>query len=340
MVQTEIPRELEDFILRRLAETADRNKVIEETCLEGGFHWKDAEQIVDHLIRFHQFDLTRRQSPLLVLAALSIFIGGVILVAWNLLGVWNYLWPLLDPQTPDTLGFYLFYSDLFQTLLFYPQAIPLFITGLAMIAGSYFGMKDVWASIFDFLEHQRQFSLRDFTNWTFSPSALPASEPDPAASGNPSQSEFIPDEELLDYLLDRLETEQSEIQLVEELWLKFGLDKDTGAQFVSQVLAARGQKSSSKLPVTFLLMALAAVFTGLVWVLQYLLLISEYLAAHPRQIENQWHFILRLGDLADCVEQFPGLFGWFILGLVLLAGGLYGLYNAWPSIFILKKWRS
>jgi hypothetical protein len=147
--------ELEDFVIRRLAETANRNKVIEESCLKYCLHWGDATQIVDALIQSNHLDLIRRQSPYLILVALSIFVGGVFLVAWNLLGISNYFWPFFDPNTPDSVGLYLFYSDAFQILFAMSYATPLVITGLAMIAGSYFGMKDVWFSVFAWLDQPR-----------------------------------------------------------------------------------------------------------------------------------------------------------------------------------------
>jgi hypothetical protein len=324
----EISRELEELLLRRLAETADRNQVIGELSLAAGLHWQEAEAIVDHLIQFHQLELTRRQGPLLVLVAVSLFIGGVILMAWNLLGVYNYLWPYLDPQTPDVLGLYFFYSDLFQTLLFYPQAVPLFLTGLAMLAGSYFGMKEVWASFFDFIEQPRSFSL---------PPPTRRSRPAADFSENPGSSDFTPSEEALAYLLKRLPEAKSESQLVEELWLKFGVDPDHALGLVRQVLAALGTRLLSRPSVPRILLSLAAVFTGLVWVLQYLFLMSKYLAAHPRPIVNQWQLILRLGDLARGVEQSPVLFGWFALGLVLLAGGLLQMKDLWLSLLLFKQ---
>lgn len=329
----EISPEMEARILDRLAETANRNKVIEEICLEQGWHWQTAEAAVDHLIQFHQLELTRRQSPSLLLAALSIFSGGVILVAWNFLGVLNYAWPYLDPKTPDELGLYLFYSDLFQNLLFYPQALPLFITGLAMMVGSTLGLKEVWASFFDFLEQERQSSLRGWLQ-----RAWQAAQADPARN-LPVAVDFLPSEELLDYLLKRLPAERNEAQLAEELWLKFGLEKTQGAQLVHLVQQASGTGFSARLSLPLLLTALAAVFTGLMWVLQYLWLVSADLAAHPRPLTDQWQFILRLGELGAFVEKEPWGLVWFALGLVLLAGGLYGLKDTWPSIFQIRKGR-
>ena len=53
-------------------------------------------------------------------------------------------------------------------------------------------------------------------------------------------------------------------------------------------------------------------------------------------LDITWHFIFRLGDIAKYIEQFPGLFGFFVLGLLFMAAGFYGLTDFWPSIFLLK----
>jgi hypothetical protein len=85
------------------------------------------------------------------------------------------------------------------------------------------------------------------------------------------------------------------------------------------------------------LFTLAVFFTGLVWVFQFIFLLSRYLAGIPRQVNNAWHLILLLSDIARYIERFPGLFGLFALGLVFLAGGYYGLKDFWASIFLLKR---
>jgi hypothetical protein len=342
MSAPEIPPELEDLIIRRLAETANRNKVIEELCLEHGLYWSDADQIVDHLIQFHNLDITRRQSPLLALAALAIFIGGVLLVAWNLLGISNYFWPYFDPNTPDAVGLYLFYSDAFQTLLYFPHALPLFITGLAMIAGSYFGMKEVWASLFEWFDQQRMFSYpaskrQQVAHPTVSEDGLrrePQAHDDVEAS---TESDFVPNEAVLDYISDHLEKGQNDAQVVEELWFKFGINKPQGYQLVHQILTAHGIGFSAKTSAELVLFSTAIFFTGLVWVFQFIFLLAGYLAGIPRPLENAWHLILWLSDIARYIERFPGLFGLFALGLVFLVGGFYGLKDFWPSIFLLNR---
>ena len=329
----EISPEVEQQVLQRLAETANRNKVIEETCLAYGWHWQTAEELVDHLIQAHRLELARRQSPALLLAAFGVFSGGVVLVAWNLLGVLNYFWPYLDPNIPDELGLYLFYSDLFQNLLFYPQALPLFITGLAMIVGSTLGLKEVWASYFDFLDQARRSSLSGLIR-----RAWQADQPEPLSESS-AEVDFLPDEELLKYLLKRLPEEQSENQLVEELWLKFGLTRPQGAQLVHLVQQANGTGFTAQLTLPLLLTSTAAIFSGSIWVIQYLLLVSSHLAAQPRALTDQWQFLLRLGELGAIVEKEPWGLAWFALGLILLVGGFYGLKDTWLAIFQIQKGR-
>jgi hypothetical protein len=341
MSSVEISPELEDLIIRRLAETANRNKVIEELCLERGMAWGDAGQIVDHLIKFHNLEITRQQSPYLILAALSIFIGGILLVAWNLLGISNYFWPYFDPNTPDAMGLYLLYSDAFQTLLYFPHALPLFITGLAMIAGSYFGMKDIWASFFEWLDQQRTFSFSASIKQVVLSTVLEENQgPNKQAydsAETPTDADFVPNKDALDYILDHLEKGRNEAELVEELWFKFGINKPQGYQMVRQVLSAQGRDGSGKTSMKLILFALAVFFTGLVWVFQFIFLLTEYLSGISRPLENAWHLILWLNDIGRYIEHFPGLFGLFILGLVFLVGGFYELKVLWALIFLLKR---
>jgi hypothetical protein len=273
-----------------------------------------------------------------MLAAFSIFLGGVFLVAWNLLGVYNYFWPYFDPNTPDAVGLYLFYSDIFQTLLYFPQALPLVITGLAMIVGSYFGMKDIWASFFEWLDQRRMFFFSESSRGA--PITVlekhPGQNPE-AFDAVPLETDFVPNEATLDFILEHLEKGQNEIELVEELWFRFGVNKPHGYQLVRQVLSARGTdlpgKSSAKLG----LFALAVFFTGLVWVFQFVFLLSAYLAGISRPLQNAWHLILWLGDIGKYIERFPILFGLFALGLVFLVGGFYGLKDFWPSVFLFRQ---
>lgn len=332
----EISPNLENLIIRRLAETANRNKVIEELCLKHGIHWQDAGQIVDGLIQTHGLDIVRRQSPFLLLLALNIFIDGVLLVAWNLLGVLNYIWPYFDPNTPDAAGLYWFYMDTFQVMLNFPYATPLFITGLAMIAGSYFGMKDIWASFFDWLDQRRMFSDPVADESTIlEENLIPKSQSD-TFPGDSSESGFIPNEDALEYIIDHAPKE-SEAQVVEELWFKFGINKSQGYQLVRQVLVRQGTEFSAETSMTLALLAVAALFTGLVWVFQFIFLLSHYLDAHPRPILNLWYLLLRFRDVAQYVEHFPFVFGLFSLGVILLAGSFYGLKDIWPSVFLWKR---
>jgi hypothetical protein len=73
------------------------------------------------------------------------------------------------------------------------------------------------------------------------------------------------------------------------------------------------------------LVALAALFAGQVWVFQLICLLTGYLAGIPHPLDNAWKSILWLSDIARTIERFSGLFGFFVLGLVFLVGGVYDL---------------
>lgn len=333
MPPLEVSPELESLVIRRLVETADRNKVVEELCMERRLHWSEAEEIVEHVIVAHRWDITRRQSPFLVPLSFIIFVSGVLLVAWNLVGVYNYFWPYLDPNTPDALGLYLLYSDAFQYMMYTPWAPPLFITGLAMMAGSYFGMKDVWSSVFDWFD-QRQMK----------PARTTASEENPTPQsapryedGSSREDEFVPSQEMLDYIFDHLDRGQNQAQIMEGLWLQFGIPKATGLGLLRRVLSTAGKDVSGKSMALALLAALGGILAGFIWVIQFVLVLINYLAGISRPLENSWDLILWLSEIAHYIERFPGLFGLFVLGLVFLVLGIYKMKDVWPLIFILKK---
>ncbi len=338
MPAPEISPELEDLIVRRLAETANRNKVIEELCLERGFHWQVADEIVEELIQTHQLDLTRRQSPFLVLLALSIFVGGVMLVAWNLLGIYHYLWPYLDPQTPDALGLYFLYSDTFQVFLNMSFVTPLFITGLALIVGSCLGMQEVWAACFEWFDQQRAFSFSALV------SQSPRTERHPDNNSKAGleyeallEADSVPSREILDYVFDHLEQGRNQAEVVEALWFKFGMLQPEGERLVRQVRLASGEKFSEKHTAALVMAALAAFCAGLAWVFQFIFLLADYLAGIQRPLANSWDLILWLSEIARYIERFPGLFAFFLLGLAFLGGGVYGLRGLWPLIYLLKR---
>lgn len=323
MSPLEIPAELEAQIIRRLAETADRNKVVEELCIERGLHWAEADEIVEHVTQVHHSEVTRQQSPFLVLLSISIFLGGVLLMAWNLMGAYNYFWYRFDPKSPDVLGFYLLASDTVQFL----NAPPLFITGLAMVVGSYFGMKDVWSSVFDWFDQRRTVSRENSA-----PELTPYYE-----NGTPSKTEFAPNQEVLDYIFDHLDKGQSQAQIVEELWLKFSIPESTGLQLLRQVLSIAGKDVSGESAAVVMLAALGGVLAGSIWVFQFIFMLIRYLSGISRPLQNSWHLLLWLSDIAHYVGHFPGQFGLFLLGLVFLAGGIYGLKDFWSFLFLMRN---
>jgi len=147
MPSPEISPELEDLVIRRLAETANRDKVIKELCAERGMLWSDASQMVDDLIRAHELDISWRQSPLLMLIVLFLFVGGIFLIGLSL-GLFGYLVP------DNFLAPIVLISAWFHVNPFF--SLSTFITGLAMIAGSYLGMRNVWASFFECLDQRKK----------------------------------------------------------------------------------------------------------------------------------------------------------------------------------------
>ncbi|HAE60350.1 MAG TPA: hypothetical protein DCG54_12810, partial [Anaerolineae bacterium] len=99
-------------IAQRLAATADRQQVIDELCTQYGLHWQDADSIVAQAESEYQHIITRQQTPILVLVALSTFSIGVLLFSWSFLGVVSGFANLVAPNLVAGLNLLGFYSDM------------------------------------------------------------------------------------------------------------------------------------------------------------------------------------------------------------------------------------
>ncbi len=84
----------------------------------------------------------------------------------------------------------------------------------------------------------------------------------------------------------------------------------------------------------WMLLPLAALLTGGIWVSQFLLMASAYQSTLPPAIDDVfWGSLQRSWQFSAYVQRFPVPFALFILGLLLLAGGYFALRLYWLSIF-------
>jgi hypothetical protein len=319
-------------IAQRLAETADRQKVIEEVCLARNLIWDDARRLVDDAIETHYLDITRRQSPVLVTLAFLVFTGGVALTAWHLLGLLSFAIAALNPRTPELLKILQLYSGLFQTLSNFPAALTLFITGLGMMTGSLLGMKDVWLGWLDAWERRQQPVKEEL---------LPLEAPLPTAP-NPQQVytldgwSALPVDlpEALDMVLENLQSAADAPQIAEKLARQYGLSHPEAYAYIRQALRIRQAANEPSTSPVWMLLALAALVTGILWILQFILTASAYLSSLPPTLTGDvfWGSIQRSMEIGAYIQRFPLPFVLFLLGLALLASGYFALKTRWLAM--------
>lgn len=143
---TTIPNELKQQIITRLEDSENRNDIILDLCESQGLDWKQAEAIVDSIHAEHANNITLTQSPILVLIALAIFIGGTAALfygAAQLVAMYEFFVEISNQNHPQSIGGFLIY--LLADGVGY---LGLFALGIAMIVGSLRGMSEVWSAIF------------------------------------------------------------------------------------------------------------------------------------------------------------------------------------------------
>ena len=135
--------DITNYIVYRLSDAVPPNDIIMDICDKTGISWPEAEELVEQVQFEHEQDVTKRQFPLLTLVALSIFVGGVGLLAYStymlFLTTSTYANTALNPwDLPDTLNLIFNYAAFTLSLILF---------AIAMILGSLLGMRQVWATI-------------------------------------------------------------------------------------------------------------------------------------------------------------------------------------------------
>jgi hypothetical protein len=136
--------EIEGQIVERLKNSDDKNDIILDLCEDADVSWPEAESTLERIEAENKTHIVLSQSPLLVAIALTIFVGGVVLVSatiYDLIVSYNmYISESLDSPHIGYL------SMLFLSGGWFLERILL---GLLMIIGSLRGMQDVWQAIFE-----------------------------------------------------------------------------------------------------------------------------------------------------------------------------------------------
>lgn len=143
---TNLPKELEQQIIARLEDSHNRNDILLDLCESQGLDWKQAEAILDSIHAENADDITLTQSPILVLLALAIFVGGVGALfygASQLVAMYEFFVGISNQNQPQGIGAFLVYL-----IADGAGYLGLFALGVAMIIGSLRGMSEVWSAIF------------------------------------------------------------------------------------------------------------------------------------------------------------------------------------------------
>jgi hypothetical protein len=139
---------MEEKILERLKNADERDNIIMDLCQEKKINWSEAQAIVERIEAQKSNQIVLAQSPVLVLMALGIFIGGVALstqaVGGMVLVYSIFSNSALPSEIPmNFLGFSMY------AVSYAPGLLASFVLGLGMMIGSLKGMEDVWRAIFE-----------------------------------------------------------------------------------------------------------------------------------------------------------------------------------------------
>jgi len=329
-------------IVRRLAVTADRNQVVEEICLLHNLAWSQAEELVEHALAYHRADITRLQTPILAPLALALFVGGAALSAWQLLGMTVVLSALSNPRAGNFWDVYNLSFGFFDALTSFWGMLAAFVTGLAMMLGSYIGMKDVWLAWLDALETGQPFKQQ--------PAPVPA-ERSRLETASAMEAVFSAegwarnnpdDRETVQFILSRFEKTRDRDWVTSALMLSRGLTWQAAEQLVNAVLRANSRLPLHQraFPPYTVFSVLGLSIAGLVVSLQYFAVTSVALRPAVAQVTDQYTLVRFLYEAGQHIETAPAPFALFLLGLAVFIAGLLSLRVMLPSVYRwgVKSW--
>jgi hypothetical protein len=138
--------DLHAFILDRLTGAVNPDDIVMELCEKHGLAWPEAEALVLEIQSEHGNAITRRQSPLLTIIALGLFLGGLALIG---ISAYSLIEIVQSYSQAD-----LFYTDMPGALMMILEygygSLATIGLGAAIVLGSLVGMRRVWAAILDF----------------------------------------------------------------------------------------------------------------------------------------------------------------------------------------------
>jgi hypothetical protein len=135
---------IEANLIERLANGESRDDIILALCENENMNWPEAEALLERINAEKEHHIVLAQSPLLVLIALAIFVGGVGLAVFSTYNITSVFLSYYDAKSGSlgALGMILYLFTYGGYLWF------LAVLGIGMIVGSLKGMQDVWSAIF------------------------------------------------------------------------------------------------------------------------------------------------------------------------------------------------
>lgn len=140
---------LTEFILERLARSANRDDLTLEVCQMTGASWEEAEGKIMEVEIYRAEEIARRRSPLMLGLAAALFLGGAGLAIDAWMGLHNLTREIIfaEPEQVRGVALVVLLAELA------PGAFWQAVTGAAMMAGSLVGLNDIWSAILDRIIH-------------------------------------------------------------------------------------------------------------------------------------------------------------------------------------------
>ncbi|MFZ5923296.1 MAG: hypothetical protein ACOYY3_19795 [Chloroflexota bacterium] len=131
------------YILDRLSAHATPDQITYSLCEKYGLRWDEAYSMVFYVKTEQAQEITKRQFPMMLGAALFTFIGGVGAIAWSIVELNNYASLLLAEGALTGMS-----ANILMLLIeTVPGYFGLIGMGLAMIVGSIIGMRHEWSKL-------------------------------------------------------------------------------------------------------------------------------------------------------------------------------------------------
>lgn len=143
-----LPKQVERQILERLENGDEHNDIILALCEAHNLDWKDAEDLVDTLLSENADRITLHQSPLLVLLALVIFLGGNGLIVYSLFHTIS-IYEAIHSMGDEPFAIWkIIVQFMYFLIITSTEYFGMLILGTGMVVGSLRGMQDIWSALF------------------------------------------------------------------------------------------------------------------------------------------------------------------------------------------------